>query len=151
MDKEFPDMPFNWGIFGENLTTGSFSNLRLAWRYVSNRKCEGSCNPVPYALLQAWSKFGKMDIVKKFLESGKSGIYFKVVKKGKIGMTDDSLHLIKKDNNDVPIENIVEIVTEDKNNKLLVEKVVKVQDLPSCWKHYFLEKLSHLNKIKNCT
>jgi hypothetical protein len=28
MNKEFPDMPFNWGIFGENLTTGSFSNLR---------------------------------------------------------------------------------------------------------------------------
>jgi MOSC domain-containing protein YiiM len=96
-------------------------------------------------------KFGKMNIVKKFLESGKSGIYFKVVKKGKIGTTDDSFHLIKKDNNDVPIENIVEIVTQDKNNKLLVEKVVKVQDLPSCCKHYFLEKLSHLNKIKNCT
>jgi MOSC domain-containing protein YiiM len=96
-------------------------------------------------------KFGKMDIVKKFLESGKSGIYFKVVKEGKIGTTDDSFHLIKKDNNDVPIENIVEIVTKDKNNKLLVEKVVKVQDLPSCCKHYFLEKLSHLNKIKNCT
>src|SRR5215213_8194369 len=68
-------------------------------------------------------KFGKMDIVKKFLESGKSGLYFKVVKKGKIGTTDDSLHLIKKDNNDVPIENTVEIVTEDKNNKLLMEKV----------------------------
>ena len=96
-------------------------------------------------------KFGKMDIVKKFLENGKSGIYFKVVKEGKIGTTHDSLHLIKKDNNDVTIENIVEIVTQDKNNKLLVEKVVKVQDLPSCWKHYFLEKLSHLNKIKNCT
>jgi MOSC domain-containing protein YiiM len=94
--------------------------------------------------------FGRMDIIKK-LESGKSGIYFKVVKEDKIGMTDDSINLIKKDNNDVTIENIVEIVTQDKNNKLLVEKVVKVQDLPSCWKHYFLEKLSHLNKIKNCT
>jgi MOSC domain-containing protein YiiM len=68
-------------------------------------------------------KFGKMDIVKKFLESGKSEIYFKVVKKGKIGTTDDSLYLNKKDNNDVPIENTVEIVTEDKNNKLLMEKV----------------------------
>jgi MOSC domain-containing protein YiiM len=67
-------------------------------------------------------KFGKMDIVKKF-ESGKSGIYFTVVKEGKIGTTDDSLYLNKKDNNDVPIENTVEIVTEDKNNKLLMEKV----------------------------
>jgi MOSC domain-containing protein YiiM len=95
-------------------------------------------------------KFGKMDIVKKFLESGKSEIYFKVVKKGKIGTTDDSLHLIKKDNNDVPIENTVEIVTEDKNNKLLIEKV-KFKTYHSCCKHYFLEKLSHLNKIKNCT
>lgn len=83
-------------------------------------------------------RFGRMDIIKKF-ESGKSGIYFKVVKEDKIGTTDDSINLIKKDNNDVTIENIVEIVIQDKNNKLLVEKVVKVQDLPSCGKHYFLE------------
>lgn len=68
-------------------------------------------------------KFGKMDIVKKFLESGKSGIYFKVVKEGEIGI-DDSINLSKKDNNnnDVTIENIVELITEYKNNKFTYGK-----------------------------
>lgn len=116
---------------------------------IGSAKVVATQPPMPFYKLGV--KFGKMDIVKKFLESGKSGIYFKVVKEDKIGTTDDSFHLIKKDNNDITIENIVEIVTQDKNNKLLVEKVVKVQDLPLYWKHYFLEKLSHLNKIKNCT
>ena len=145
-------MPFNWDMFGETLTTAGLFESQVSigdMFQIGSAKVVATHPHMPYYKLGG--KFGKMNIVKKSLESGKSGIYFKVVKKGKIGTTDDSFHLIKKDNNDVPIENIVEVVTEDKNNKLLVEKVVKVQDLPSCCKHYFLEKLSHLNKIKNCT
>lgn len=149
--KEFPNMPFNWDMFGENLTTAGLFESQVS---IGDMFQIGSAKVVPtqphMPCYKLGVKFGRMDIIKKF-ESGKSGIYFKVVKEDKIGMTDDSINLIKKDNNDVTIENIVEIVTQDKNNKLLNEKVVKVQDLPLCWKHYFLEKLSHLNKTKNCT
>jgi MOSC domain-containing protein YiiM len=144
--EKFPDIPFNWGIFGENLTTlGLFeSQVNIGDMFqIGTAKVVATQPRMPCYKLGV--KFGRMDIIKKFLESGKSGIYFKVVKEGEIG-TDDSINLVKKDNNDVTIENIVELVTRDKNNKLLMEKVVKVQDLPPGWKHYFLEKLSHLNK-----
>jgi MOSC domain-containing protein YiiM len=90
-------------------------------------------------------KFGRMDIIKKFLESGKSGIYFKVVKEGEIGV-DDPIKLIKKDKNDITIKHLVDLVTKDKENTILMENVVKVQDLPQGWKYYFLEKLSQLKK-----
>ncbi len=83
-----------------------------------------------------------MDIIKKFLESGKSGIYFKVVKEGEIGV-DDPIKLIKKDKNDITIKHLVDLVTKDKENTILMENVVKVQDLPQGWKYYFLE---HFNK-----
>ena len=91
-------------------------------------------------------KFGKMNIVKKFLESGKSGIYFKVIKEGGI-VINDTIKLIKKDNNNITIKNIVELITkEDKENTMLMKKAVKVQDLPQGWKNYFLEKLSYSKK-----
>ena len=82
-------------------------------------------------------KFGKMDIIKKFLGSEKSGIYFKVIKEGEIGV-DDNIRLIKKDNNNVTIKNMVELIKkDDKDSKILIEKAIKVSDLPTGWKHYF--------------
>jgi MOSC domain-containing protein YiiM len=30
MNKEFPDMPFNWGIFGENLTTAGLFESQVS-------------------------------------------------------------------------------------------------------------------------
>lgn len=149
--KEFPYMPQLNGMFGENLTTAGLFESQVSigdMVQIGSAKVVATQPHMPCYKLGV--RFGRMDIIKKF-ESGKSGIYFKVVKEDKIGTTYDSINLIKKDNNDVTIENMVEIVTQDKNNKLLMEKVVKVQDLPLCWKHYFLEKLSHLNKTKNCT
>ena len=66
-----------------------------------------------------------------------------VGKKGEIG-TDDSINLIKKDNNnnDVTIENIVELIIEYKDNKFTYGK--SSLRSPKCWKQSFLEKLSQL-------
>jgi hypothetical protein len=59
----------------------------------------------------------------------------------------DPIRLIEKHNNEVTIKYIIEqLVTKDKENIILMEKAVKVKGLPQGWKHYFLEKLSQLNK-----
>ena len=145
--KEFPDISFNWGMFGENLTTeGLFEskvNVGDIFQIGSSQIVVTQPRMPCYKL---GIKFGRMDVIKKFLESEKSGIYFKVIKEGEIG-TNDTIKLIKKDDNNVTIKNIVELVTkEDKENTILMEKAIKVQDLPQGWKQYFLEKLSHLKK-----
>jgi MOSC domain-containing protein YiiM len=145
--KEFPGISFNWGMFGENLTTeGLFEskvNVGDIFQIGSSQIVVTQPRMPCYKL---GIKFGRMDVIKKFLESEKSGIYFKVIKEGEIG-TNDTIKLIKKDDNNVTIKNIVELVTkEDKENTILMEKAIKVQDLPQGWKQYFLEKLSHLKK-----
>ena len=145
--KEFPDISFNWGMFGENLTTeGLFEskvNVGDIFQIGSSQIVVTQPRMPCYKL---GIKFGRMDVIKKFLESEKSGIYFKVIKEGEIG-TNDTIKLIKKDDNNVTIKNIVELVTkEDKENTILMEKAIKVQDLPQGWKQYFLEKLSHPKK-----
>jgi MOSC domain-containing protein YiiM len=146
MKKEFPDISYNWGMFGENLTTENLfeSNVNIGDTFqIGSSQVVATQRRMPCYKLGV--KFGRMDIIKKFLKSGKSGIYFKVVKEGEIGI-DDPIRLIKKDNNDVTIKHLVDLVTKDKENTILMEKAVKVRDLPQGWKYYFLEKLSKLKK-----
>jgi len=145
--KEFPDISFNWGMFGENLTTeGLFeSQVNVGDRFqIGSAQLVATQPRMPCYKLGV--KFGRMDIIKKFLKSEKSGIYFKVIKEGGI-VINDTIKLIKKDNNNITIKNIVELITkEDKENTTLLEKTVKVRDLPQGWKNYFLEKLSYSKK-----
>ncbi|HEX5186547.1 MAG TPA: MOSC domain-containing protein [Nitrososphaeraceae archaeon] len=138
MKQEFPEVSFNWSMFGENLTTeGLFeSQVNVGDIFpigISKLVATQPCMPC-YKL---GIKFGKMDIIKKFLGSEKSGIYFKVIKEGEIGV-DDNIRLIKKDNSNVTIKNIVELIKkDDKDSMILMEKAIKVSDLPTGWKHYF--------------
>ena len=145
--QEFPDILFNWGMFGENLTTeGLFEyNVNIGDRFQIGSSYLVATQPrMPCYKLGI--KFGRMDIIKKFAESEKSGIYFKVIKEGEIVVNDD-IKLIKKDNNNITIKNIVELYTnDDKANIILMEKAIKVLDLPQGWKQYFHKKLSYLKK-----
>jgi MOSC domain-containing protein YiiM len=145
--QEFPNISFNWGLFGENLTTeGLFeSHVNVGDIFqIGTSKLVATQPRMPCYKLGI--KFGRMDIIKKFLESEKSGIYFKVIKEGEIGVG-DIIRLIKKDNNNVTIKNIVEFFKkDDKDSTILMEKAIKVPDLPIGWKNYFLEKLTNTKK-----
>ncbi|MCJ7637075.1 MAG: hypothetical protein MUO21_06250 [Nitrososphaeraceae archaeon] len=123
MKKKFPDILFNWGMFLKKLTTvGLFKsqvNIEDMLQIQSRQEVASQPRTPCYKL---GVKFGRINILQKILEGDKSGIYFKVVKEGEIG-TDDSINLIKKDNNnDVTIANIVELITEYKNNKFTYGK-----------------------------
>ena len=123
MKKKFPDILFNWGMFLKKLTTvGLFKsqvNIEDMLQIESRQEVATQPRTTCYKL---GVKFGRINILQKILEGDKSGIYFKVVKEGEIG-TDDSINVIKKDNNnDVTIANIVELITEYKNNKFTYGK-----------------------------
>ncbi|MGA7370379.1 MAG: MOSC domain-containing protein [Nitrososphaeraceae archaeon] len=53
-------------------------------------------------------KFGRMDVIKKFLASGRSGIYFKVLEEGEVG-AGDKIVQIKKDTNQIAISDVVRL------------------------------------------
>lgn len=124
MKMKFPDILFNWGMFLKKLTTvGLFKsqvNIEDMLQIESRQEVATQSLTPCYKL---GVKFGRINILQKILEGNKSGIYFKVVKEGEIG-TDDSINLIKKDNNnnDITIENIVELITEYKDNKFTYGK-----------------------------
>src|ERR1044072_6484374 len=90
-------------------------------------------------------KFGRMDISKKFLASGLTGIYFKVIREGEIEQGDE-IKLIKKDENNVTIKDIVNLYTINKDDLQTMQRAIKVKDLPNGWKNHFLKQLGEARK-----
>ncbi len=129
--KELPGMSLPWGMFGENFTTqGMFEEtINVGDQFqVGTAKVVATQPRMPCYKLGV--KFGRMDIIKKFLASGLTGVYFKVMKEGDLEQGDE-IKLIKKDENKVTIKDIVRLYTVNKDDLQTIERAVKVKDLPN--------------------
>jgi MOSC domain-containing protein YiiM len=58
----------------------------------------------------------------------------------------DEIKLIKKDENNVTIKDIVRLYTVNKNDLQTMQRAVKVKDLPNGWKFHFIEQLELARK-----
>jgi MOSC domain-containing protein YiiM len=130
----FPDLAIPNGMFGENLTVEelieSEINVGDVFRIGSATVIATQPRMPCYKL---GVKFGRMDIIKKFLSSGRSGIYFKVSKDGEVA-TGDSIYQITKDPNRITISDIVRLYSIQKKDLQMMRRAVKVEALPKGWK-----------------
>jgi MOSC domain-containing protein YiiM len=144
--KELPGMSLPWGMFGENFTTqGMFEEtVNVGDQFqVGTAKVVATQPRMPCYKLGV--KFGRMDIIKKFLGSGLTGVYFKVMKEGDLEQGDE-IKLIKKDENNITIKDIVRLYTVNNDDLQTMERAVKVKDLPNGWRFHFIEQLKLARK-----
>jgi MOSC domain-containing protein YiiM len=85
-------------------------------------------------------RFNRPDIVKRFLQSGRSGFYFAVVKEGKVA-AGDSIELLERDNHNVTVEDVVNLYGQDATNQDLLRRVSELPSLPNSWRDYFRKRL----------
>jgi MOSC domain-containing protein YiiM len=144
--QELPGKLLPWGMFGENFTTeGMFEetvNIGDQFR-VGTAKLVATQPRMPCYKLGV--RFGNMDIIKRFLSSGLTGVYFKVVKEGELEQGDE-IRLIKKNENSVTIKDIVRLYTVNKDDVQTIERAIKVKDLPNGWKSHFINQLEQVRK-----
>ena len=142
--KEIKDFEYSWGTFGENLTTEGLVedvvNIGDKFR-IGSAKVVATQPRMPCYKLAV--RFGRMDIIRRFMASERSGIYFKVEEEGEIGV-EDKIELIKTDENKVTIRDIVRLQTNGGRDTDMMNRAIKVKDLPDGWRNYFMEKLTKL-------
>jgi MOSC domain-containing protein YiiM len=144
--QDLQDMSLPWGMFGENFTTeGLFEEsvnigdtLQIGTARVIATQPRMPCYKLGV-------KFGRMDIIKRFLASGLTGIYFKVLQEGEVGAGDE-IKLINRDQNNVTVRDIVRLYTVDKEDVQTMERAIKIKDLPNGWRFHFIEQLGHFKK-----
>jgi MOSC domain-containing protein YiiM len=142
--REFPEMDLPWGMFGENFTTTGLleteinigDTFRIGAAEVMVTEPRMPCSKLGI-------RFGRADIIKRFLQSERSGFYLAVLKEGEVGAGDE-FEPLARDANDVKVSDITRLYARDKHNVDLLRRAIEVKALPESWRSYFQD---HLEKL----
>ena len=139
--QELPGTDLPWGVFGENFTTEGLLEETV---HIGDRLRVGSAEFVVtqprMPCFKLGIRFNRPDIVKRFLQSGRSGFYLAVVKDGEVAAS-DSIELLKQDKHGVTVADIVSLYRSDANNQDTLRRVSELPSLPNSWREYFRKRL----------
>jgi MOSC domain-containing protein YiiM len=137
---ELPDTELTPGNFGENFTTTGLKEEELNIGdlfQIGDVKLMVTQPRLPCYKLGI--RFGRPDMVKRFLASRRTGFYFQVLQEGEVG-AGDTLELVSRDENNVTVANITQLYTREQNNPDLLHRATQLEALPASWRDYFQEQ-----------
>ena len=142
--EQFPEMDLPWGMFGENLSLiGLFEDAVHIGDHFQVGTARLMVTQPRLPCYKLGIKFGREDMIKRFLVSGRTGFYFAVLEEGVVA-AGDSISLLHRDEHEVTIADIVSLYREDKYNVELMRRVIAVEALPEEWREYFQERLERV-------
>jgi len=127
--NHYPNIPFYNGIFGENLTIENLDETKIKIGdtfQIGSVILQVSQPRLPCKTLNAVFKSNEM--MKLFLNSTFSGVYFRVLKEGKI-YKNDKVILLRRTNNSATLSEIYSLFTTNKKNTELIKRVLKIDTL----------------------
>jgi MOSC domain-containing protein YiiM len=135
--SELPDTDLPLGIFGENFTT---TGLKEAEVNIGDRFRIGNLILiVTQPRLPCYKlgiRFGRPDMVKRFLASRRTGFYFRVLQEGEVGVG-DTLELVSRDDRHITVADITRLYVRDEENPDLLRRAAQLEALPQSWRNYF--------------
>ena len=144
--NEFPEQELPWGMFGENLTTEGLTeeNACIGDQFRAGEAVVKVTQP-RMPCFKLGIRFGRPDMVKRFLASWRSGIYFSVVEEGMID-AGDAIEKIHEDEHRISIADINRAYVDTRNNEPLLRRIVNLGILPQGLHAEFAEELALLKQ-----
>lgn len=142
--RELPDMELPWGVFGENFTTTGLletevnigDKFRIGMAEVMVTQPRMPCYKLGI-------RFGRADIIKRFLVSERTGFYLSVLKEGEVGAGDE-LELIERNAAGVKVVEVTRLYSSDKGNVDVLRRLIALEALPESWRDYLQRRLEKL-------
>ncbi len=139
--EKLPGVELPWGMFGENLTTHALLEGEVS---IGDRFRIGAAEVMVteprMPCYKLGLKFGRDDIIKKFLASRRTGFYFAVLEEGEVG-PGDAIQRISRDPFGVTVEDITELYASKLDNIELLRRAIQVPALPESWRTYFQARI----------
>jgi len=139
--RELPEMELPWGVFGENFTSEGLQEqeINIGDKFRVGQAVVMVTEPrMPCYKLGL--RFGRSDIIKKFLQSERTGFYFSVLQEGEVG-AGDRFELIEKNAPGVRASDVTRLYVRDKSNTELLRRAIGTKALPESWRSYFRHQL----------
>jgi MOSC domain-containing protein YiiM len=139
--RELPGVELIWGRFGENLTTLGLDETTV---HIGDRLGIGGVELIVtqprLPCFKLGLRFGRDDIIERFLNSRRSGFYLAVLSEGEIGPC-DAIEIRARDPRGVSITDVVSLYVEREGDAELLRRAIAVEALPESWKQRFQQKL----------
>jgi MOSC domain-containing protein YiiM len=124
--NELPDMDLPFGMFGENFTTEGLleKEVNIGDRFrIGGAEVVVTEPRVPCYKLGI--KFGRADILKRFLASRRTGFYFAVLREGEV-RAGGSLERLSHDENSVSIADIIRLYAFERDDLNTLRRAVQL-------------------------
>ena len=139
--EQFPEMDLPWGVFGENFTTEGLLEDTLQ---IGDRLRVGSAEFLVtqprMPCFKLGIRFGRLDMVKHFQNSRRTGFYLAVLQEGEV-MPGDPVEVIARDHYKVTVADVVNLFAADATDQDLLRRVSALPALPESWRDYFRKRL----------
>src|SRR5437899_11082775 len=138
---ELPGMDLPWGMFGENFTTEGLLEETV---YIGDRfrigETEVMVTEPRMPCYKLGIKFGRTDIIKRFLASRRTGFYFAVMREGMVG-AGDGMELVGYEQQNISVADITRLYAFDNDDIKYIRQATQIKALPESWKGYFRHQL----------
>ncbi len=142
--RELPDMDLPWGMFGENFTAEGILETET---HIGDRFRIGSAEVmVTQPRMPCYKlgiRFGRTDIIRKFLASERTGFYFSVLQEGEVGAGDE-IQPMEKNTSGVRVVDVTRLYSSEKDNVDLLQRAIATEALPDSWREYFRKRIESL-------
>jgi MOSC domain-containing protein YiiM len=138
---QLPDIDLPLGAFGENFTTEGIleDEIRIGDR-IRVGSAEFMVTQPRMPCYKLGIRFDRRDMVKRFLESKRTGFYLAVLREGEVE-SGDEIQFTEKQESGVTITDIVSLYSTDSQNQELLRRATELPALPQSWKDYFRKRL----------
>lgn len=132
--RELADAALPWGAFGENLTT---AGLLEAHVHVGDRLRIGSAELVVsqprMPCFKLGIRHGRPELVKRFLESRRSGFYLEVAAEGDVG-AGDPISIIERHPAAISIPEILRLYLGEDRDRARLAEAIAIPALSESWR-----------------
>jgi MOSC domain-containing protein YiiM len=138
---QLPDVDLPWGAFGENFSSNGIleDQIKIGDR-LRVRSAEFIVTQPRMPCFKLGIRFNRPDIMKRFLQSKRTGFYLAVTREGEVE-EETAIEFIEKQESGVTITDIVNLYSVDSQNQELLRHATELRALPQSWKDYFRKRL----------
>lgn len=138
---QLPGVDLPWGAFGENFSTeGILEDQIKVGDRIRIGSVEFTVTQPRMPCFKLGIRFDRRDMVKRFLESKRTGFYLAVLREGEVE-SGDAIEFTEKQESGVTITEIVNLYSTDAHNQELLRRATELPALPQSWKDYFRKRL----------
>lgn len=148
---ELPEVDFPFGAFGENLTIAGLREDELA---IGDRLRAGTAELIVrqprIPCYKLGIRLGRDDILKRFLNSDRSGVYFAVACEGVVE-AGDAVIMLERDPDGMSVAAINRLYRERRSRLptparlAALQRAADLPSLPESWRAYFRERAARLS------